>query len=186
MKIRTPDNKYNIAPKAFSMFPFFAFMAILSVGINKHSAILLTIAGFFAFIFLYTFFFAKYDRYLDTERKMIISRLHWLWIRLDEEEPIEHFAHICINLGQFIAKSNWSAFAQRPTYEVFLVRKYTYHYTMGAFGNFENFAIKTMIHSPQEAKEYAETISKLINIDVVVGKQLTAFLKYDLLNSKAF
>lgn len=186
MKIRTPDNKYNIAPKAFSIFPLFVMLATLNIGYNKHSIILYSISVLFAFLFLYTFFFAKYDRYLDTDKKKIVSLLHWLWIRLDEEEPIDHFAHICINLGPFIAKNNWGTMAQRPTYEVFLVRKYTYDYTLGAFGSFENFALKILIKSPQEAREYAESISKLISMDVVAGKQLTKFLKYDLMKSTAF
>lgn len=186
MKIRTPDNKYNILPKAYSLFPLFVALATLNVGVNKHSVTLYIISGLFGFLFIYTLFFARYDKYLDTDKKMIVTRLNWLWIRWKEEEPLSHFTSISITLGDFIAKSNWGTIKERPTYDVILVRKYTNHTSLQGMGAFENFPLKVVIKTPQEAKEFAETVSKLTGLDIIVDKSLTKFLKYDLLNSKAF
>lgn len=181
MKIYTPENKYNIIPKAFSIFPLFFALATLSVGINKNSFILLLFSFIFSALFIYTFFFTKYEKYLDTNTKKIIKKIKWLWINSKEEEAINNYQSICICIGDSIHNSNLTALTTSTRLDVVLVRNHASTSTFAGFGAIENFLLKNLIKTPNEAKEYADKISELIGLNVTVEEQLTKLLKYDLL-----
>lgn len=177
MKYYSPDSKYNIVPKGFSLFPFFFAMAALSLGASKHSALFYAIACFFALLTIYTFFFARDEKYLDTDRKMIIKRLVWLWIKKETSEPLEHFKYIYITAGAIIPKSNWSVFQERRTYNVLLARDHMDQYSLNLYGPLTCFYLKSTIQSKEAAMEFAQTVSEQTGLEVVIEKHIAGLFE---------
>jgi len=187
MKIHSPDSKYNILPKVYSIFPLFITLATLTVGLNDGSWFWLAFSSVFGFLFFYTFFFAKYQKYVDTDEKKIIKNFKWLWIKLREEESLSQYESVCICLGSSLPDSNWQDITVSYTYDVALIRNYTSRTTLHGGGGFENFPLKVTFSTPQEAKEYALSVSEMLEMELAVAEELTKFLKYDLLQySKEF
>lgn len=163
------------------MFPLFISLAALSIWGSTDSLIALTISLLFTFLFFYTFFYTQYEKYVDTEKKKIIKNFKWLWVKFHEEESLTQYESVCICLGPSLPNSNWQSITVSYTYDVALIRKYTSRTSLLGYGGFENFPLKVVINNPQEAKEYAISVSKMLNIDVAVDTAVTKLLKYDLL-----
>jgi len=181
MKIRSLDGKYNIIPRVFSMFPFFGSVTALSIWNSNDSLFALLVSLFFACIFCYTFFFTRYEKYIDTDAREIIKNFKWLWINLSEHESLEQYDSVCICLGPLMANSNWQSRTKSHTFDVALIRKYTKTTSLLGLGGFENYPLKVAFRDVHEAKEYGVNIDKLLNVGITVDDALTQFLQYDLL-----
>ena len=181
MKINNPENTGNIIPKAFSIFPLFVSLVVL----NGDHVIFKLLSLLFFSLAIYTFFFTRYARYLDTDKKCTIKRLKWLFIKTEEIEPISHFESITISLGG-TKKSKWHGFTSTMTFDVVLVRQYACSKTHTGLGGLENFLLKSLITDIEEAASFAVGIGEAVGLPVDADKDLIKFLKYDPLKSIAF
>ncbi len=182
MKIDNPENKWNIIPKAASIFPLFAALMLLH---GEHFIFKVLSALCFS-LAIYTFFFTKYERYLDTDKKCIIKRINWLFIKTENIETVNHFESVVIALGETIGNSNLQGITSTMTFDVVLVRKYAVSKTHSGLGGLENFLLKTLIRDVSEANEFASMVAKALELPVESDKELIKFLRYDPTKTRAF
>lgn len=182
MIIHNPENKWNIIPKVFSMFPLFAALALLH---GEHAIYKVLSAAFFA-LTIYTFGFTKYERYLDTDKKVTVKRIRWLFIKTETIESISNFEAVVIALGGSLPNSNWQSITTSATYDIVLVRKHASSRTHTGLGAFDNFLLFALVEDINEAKEMAVNIGEQLGLPVEAEKQVIKLLKYDPVNTVAF
>ncbi len=175
MKVHNPENRSNIIPKAFSIFPAFAGLMLLhgdGLVFNIFSAIFLILA-------VYTFFFTTYERYLDTDRKCTVKRVKWLFIKTNTEEPIRNYDAVVVSFGDTLPDSNIQAMTLKVTFNVVLVRKYASTVTHSGFGSIENFLLQDMYEDINEACRFAKMMGEQLGLPVKVDEEVLKRMDYD-------
>lgn len=179
MKLHSPETKYDIVPKAFSIFPLFVSLALL----HGDHIVFKALSGIFFLLTLYTFFCTRYEKYIDTDKRLVVRRLDWLFIHSEKLESLEHFKYICICLGGSVHNSNWTGLTTSTAFDVVLVRKHAPNNTHAGTAALVNFLIAGMFTDIAEAKEKAVQTGKVLNMPVKSDSELIKLLSYDPLQS---
>ena len=172
MKIHQPGNIGSFISKFCALFP----AAIALVLYGEHFFVKLLSLLLFS-LAIYTFFFTKYERYLDTDNKCTIKRFRWLFIKTEEIEPISQFESLTISACR--RESQWHSFGSTMAFNVVLVRKYAASKTYAGFGALENFLLKSMITDIGEASSFALAVGEAVGLPVAADKDLVECLTYD-------
>ncbi|MCG7200212.1 hypothetical protein MD273_10805 [Marinobacter pelagius] len=94
MKIYQPAK--HVFPKLISMFPFgLGLLGFLLPGMKSNNYFLSAIGVVLVILGAVTFF-ARSERFIDTEAGMVIKRKRWLFFQSREEIPLRFFKYICV------------------------------------------------------------------------------------------
>lgn len=116
---------------------------------------------------IYTFFFTKYEHFLDTDARNITKGLKWLFIKKNEVKSVGNYISIVISASKTMpTSSTWKTGLKQMAYDVVLVKKGAKSQTHVGFGAFENYLLKSLVRNKEDAIDVGRELGKVLNLPV--------------------